>query len=225
MQRDDGSGSDSHRSSWQQRPQGRGNNRTSGVNNQNKDGGRQQGLSSVSGNAWKGKGAPGAQASTPAPASTTPAEQHVPLRDFNAGEVKDFLKKSKRIPCLEASLGAMYFKMVLRDPPHPQEPQLTCTQSTLRPSQVHLPHDITSVTAPEANRAFPGHSSAYHKVQGDSVAKRSHGAWGSKGTYCETRGWSDSTDTAAGNMPHLMPSGQDFFTQLKKQLATLDQSK
>jgi hypothetical protein len=26
-------------------------------------------------------------------------------------------------------------------------------------------------------------------------------------------------------MPHLMPSGQDFFTQLKKQLATMDQGK
>jgi len=26
-------------------------------------------------------------------------------------------------------------------------------------------------------------------------------------------------------MPHLMPTGQDFFTQLKKQLASLDQSK
>jgi hypothetical protein len=26
-------------------------------------------------------------------------------------------------------------------------------------------------------------------------------------------------------MSHLMPSGQDFFTQLKKQLATMDQSK
>jgi hypothetical protein len=29
----------------------------------------------------------------------------------------------------------------------------------------------------------------------------------------------------AGNMSHLMPSGQDFFTQLKKQLATMDQTK
>ena len=28
-----------------------------------------------------------------------------------------------------------------------------------------------------------------------------------------------------GNMPHLMPSGQDFFTQLKKQLAALDQGR
>ena len=34
-----------------------------------------------------------------------------------------------------------------------------------------------------------------------------------------------STDTDAGNMPHLMPTGQDFFTQLKKQLVALDQGK
>jgi len=32
------------------------------------------------------------------------------------------------------------------------------------------------------------------------------------------------TNTHAGNMPHLMPSGQDFFTQLKKQLASLEKS-
>ena len=28
-----------------------------------------------------------------------------------------------------------------------------------------------------------------------------------------------------GNMSHLMPSGQDFFTQLKRQLREMDQSK
>ncbi|KAF1974254.1 hypothetical protein BU23DRAFT_579736 [Bimuria novae-zelandiae CBS 107.79] len=134
------SGAGENRSSWQ-RPQGRGN-RTSGSNNQNKDGGRQQSVSSVSGNAWKGKSAGGAQAQAP----SVPTEQHVPVKDFNAGEVKDFLKKNQ--------------------------------------------------------------PSAYHKVQGDSVAKRSSGAWGSR-----------------GNMPHLMPSGQNFFTQLKKQLATLEQGK
>ncbi|KAF2751976.1 hypothetical protein M011DRAFT_473266 [Sporormia fimetaria CBS 119925] len=48
--------------------------------------------------------------------------------------------------------------------------------------------------------------SAHYKVQGDSVAKRSSGAWGSR-----------------GNMSHLMPNGQDFMTQLKKQLAALEQ--
>jgi len=56
-----------------------------------------------------------------------------------------------------------------------------------------------------ANTAFAGQPSVYYKVQGDSVAKRSSGAWGAR--------------------PHLMPSGQDFFTQLRKQVATMDQSK
>jgi hypothetical protein len=95
------------RSSWQ-RPQGRGN-RASASNNQNKDGGRQQGSSPASGNVWKGKGAPGAQnqsqnqnqaqaqaqpqASTP----SVPSEPHVPVKGFNAGEVREFLKKSKRM--------------------------------------------------------------------------------------------------------------------------------
>ncbi|KAL1612726.1 hypothetical protein SLS60_000955 [Paraconiothyrium brasiliense] len=112
------SGAGENRSSWQ-RPQGRGN-RASGSNNPGKDGGRQQAMSALSGNAWKGKGQGGgerAQAQT----TTVPADQHIPVKDFNAGEVKEFLKKS--------------------------------------------------------------------------------------------------------NMPHLMPSGQDFFTQLKKQLVSLDQAK
>ncbi|KAL5398969.1 hypothetical protein PMIN02_001046 [Paraphaeosphaeria minitans] len=144
------SGAGENRSSWQ-RPQGRGN-RTSGSNNPSKEGGRQQAMPAVSGNAWKAKGQGGAERA-PAQAPSVPAEQHVPVKDFNAGEVKEFLKKK-------------YLESVTDQP------------------------------------------SAYHKVQGDSVAKRSSGAWGSR-----------------GNMPHLMPSGQDFFTQLKKQLVALDQGK
>lgn len=56
-------------------------------------------MSSVSGNTWKGKGAPGAQplAQPQAQSQSVPAEQHTPVKDFNAGEVKEFLKKSKRI--------------------------------------------------------------------------------------------------------------------------------
>jgi hypothetical protein len=38
-------------------------------------------------------------------------------------------------------------------------------------------------------------------------------------------GWTGPVNTNAGNMPHLMPSGQDFFTQLKKQLTSLDPGK
>ncbi|KAJ4286719.1 hypothetical protein N0V90_012971 [Kalmusia sp. IMI 367209] len=143
------SGAGENRSSWQ-RPHGRGN-RASG-NNPNKDGGRQQAMSALSGNVWKGKGSGGAERAH-AQAPSVQAEQHVPVKGFNAGEVKEFLKKK-------------YLESVTDQP------------------------------------------SAYHKVQGDSVAKRSSGAWGSRGT-----------------MPHLMPSGQDFFTQLKKQLAALDQGK
>ncbi|KAL5411493.1 hypothetical protein PMIN06_002618 [Paraphaeosphaeria minitans] len=160
------SGAGENRSSWQ-RPQGRGN-RTSGSNNPSKEGGRQQAMPAVSGNAWKAKGQGGAERA-PAQAPSVPAEQHVPVKDFNAGEVKEFLKKK-------------YLESVTDQP------------------------------------------SAYHKVQGDSVAKRSSGAWGSRG-MSEMHRRSIARLTYAGNMPHLMPSGQDFFTQLKKQLVALDQGK
>ncbi|PVI06585.1 hypothetical protein DM02DRAFT_609771 [Periconia macrospinosa] len=143
------SGAD-NRSSWQ-RPQGRGNNRNSASNTPGKDGGRQQAMSALSGNAWKGKTAGSAERAQVQ--STPPQAEHRPVKDFNTTEVKDFLKKK-------------YLETVADRP------------------------------------------SVYHKVQGDSVSKRSSGAWGSR-----------------GNMPHLMPNGQDFFTQLKKQLATLEQSK
>jgi hypothetical protein len=65
-------------------------------------------MAALSGNAWKGKGQGGAertqaqaQAQAQAQTPSAPAEHHVPVKDFNAGEVKDFLKKSKR-----AQLGA-----------------------------------------------------------------------------------------------------------------------
>ncbi|KAF2868024.1 hypothetical protein BDV95DRAFT_581144 [Massariosphaeria phaeospora] len=130
-------------------------NRASGTNTPTKDGGRQQAMAALSGNAWstgKGKVAGGSDRAPaqPAPVQT---EQHVPVREFNAGEVKDYLKKRY----------------------------------------------IESIADQNA---------AYCKVKGDSVPKRSSGAWSSR-----------------GSMAHLMPSGQDFFTQLKKQLATLEQGK
>ncbi|KAH7402685.1 hypothetical protein BKA66DRAFT_6798 [Pyrenochaeta sp. MPI-SDFR-AT-0127] len=125
--------------------------RTSGSTTPAKEGGRQQAMSALSGNAWGTKG----KAAGPAPVATAQAqpEHHTPVRDFNANEVKDFLRKK-------------YLESTADQP------------------------------------------SVYHKVQGDSVAKRSSGAWGVK-----------------GNMSHLMPSGQDFFTQLKKQLASIDHNK
>lgn len=67
--------------------------------------------------------------------------------------------------------------------------------------------------------------SVHYKVQGDSVAKRSSGAWGARGTSSHTYILGHSIDARAGTMPHLMPNGQDFMSQLKKQLATLDQNK
>ncbi|KAK7189403.1 uncharacterized protein CC84DRAFT_1258141 [Paraphaeosphaeria sporulosa] len=166
------SGAGENRSSWQ-RPQGRGN-RASSSNNPSKEGARQQAMSAVSGNAWKAKGqGQGGAERAPAPAPSVPAEQHVPVKDFNAGEVKEFLKKKY----LESVAG------------------ISSSSSASTPA--------TGTNAKPLDQP-----SAYHKVQGDSVAKRSSGAWGSR-----------------GNMPHLMPSGQDFFTQLKKQLVALDQGK
>ncbi|KAF2254640.1 hypothetical protein BU26DRAFT_500357 [Trematosphaeria pertusa] len=170
------SGAGENRNWRRQGPANRQNQeRTSGTNTPTRDGGRQQAMSALSGNAWssgKGKAAGGVDRAQAQPAPGQ-AEQHVPVREFNAGEVKEFLKKRY----LE-SIGG------------------------INPS--------VNASAPDdgANRASKDQSSVYHKVQGDSVAKRSSGAWGSR-----------------GNMPHLMPSGQDFFTQLKKQLATLEQGK
>jgi hypothetical protein len=77
-------------------PQGNRNtqDRTSGTSTPTKDNARQQAGSAQSGNAWggKGKGAGSGQASGP-------ADRHVPVRDFNANEVKDFLKQSTFYTC------------------------------------------------------------------------------------------------------------------------------
>ncbi|KAF2741387.1 hypothetical protein EJ04DRAFT_507205 [Polyplosphaeria fusca] len=124
--------------------------RSSGTNTPTRDGGRQ----SVSGNAWTGKNkAVGGGDRAVAQPASAPPEQHAPVKEFNANEVKEFLKKR-------------YLESIADQP------------------------------------------SVYHKVQGDSVAKRSSGAWGSR-----------------GNMSHQMPGGQDFFFQLKKQLQNFEQGK
>jgi hypothetical protein len=73
-----------------------------------------------------------------------------------------------------------------------------------------------------------GQPSAYHKVAGDSVAKRNSGAWGSRGTPSSSKKYQGKrapNGSTTGNMSHQMPNGQDFFTQLKKQLQTLEVSK
>ncbi|EDU50420.1 hypothetical protein A1F94_010927 [Pyrenophora tritici-repentis] len=135
---------------WRRQGQG---NRNSGTNTPTKDNGRQQAMSSLTGNAWGAKQGKAGGAGPTATTAQAQPDNHVPVKDFNANEVKEFLKKKYM-------------------------------EST-------------------ANQA-----SVYHKVPGDSVSNRSSGAWGKGGT-----------------MPHLMPTGQDFFTQLKKQLAKLDQTK
>jgi hypothetical protein len=83
----------------------------SGNNTPARDGGRQQALSALSGNAWgPGKGKAGGGGNQgPAQATTAQAEQHVPVKDFNAAEVREFLKKSKLHPMpLVGSLECNY---------------------------------------------------------------------------------------------------------------------
>ncbi|KAL6705820.1 hypothetical protein ACN47E_006280 [Coniothyrium glycines] len=140
---------------WQRQGQANRQNqdRNSGTSTPTKDG-RQQAMSSLTGNAWGPKGKVPGPAPTAAAQAQAQSEPHVPVRDFNAHEVREFLKKK-------------YLESTADQP------------------------------------------SAYHKVQGDSVPKRSSGAWGAR----------------SNTMTHLMPSGQDFFTQLKKQLVNLEQGK
>ena len=84
----------SWRRSGQANRQNSQNERTSGANTPTRDGGRQQAAAAQSGNAWgqpKGKAVGGGGA----PQSPVQApDSHVPVQDFNAGEVKNFLKKS-----------------------------------------------------------------------------------------------------------------------------------
>jgi hypothetical protein len=84
----------SWRRSGQANRQNSQNERTSGANTPTRDGGRQQAAAALSGNVWgqgKGKSAGGGGATqTPVQA----ADSHVPVKEFNAGEVKNFLKKS-----------------------------------------------------------------------------------------------------------------------------------
>ncbi|KAI4647150.1 uncharacterized protein J4E78_009126 [Alternaria triticimaculans] len=153
------------------RRQGQANrNSNSGANTPTKDNaGRQQAMPAPTGNVWGAKQGkePGPAA---APAQAQP-DQHVPVKEFNANEVRDFLKKKY----LESTASM----------------NLSITRAHVQRTNMH-----------------PDQPSVYHKVPGDSVPTRSTGAWGKGGT-----------------MTHLMPTGQDFFTQLKKQIASLEQTK
>ncbi|KAF1934164.1 uncharacterized protein M421DRAFT_114353 [Didymella exigua CBS 183.55] len=117
--------------------------------------GRQQ-ASPAPGNVWGNKATQSNKPTGPGQAAPVgaPKEEHVPVREFNAVEVRDYLKKKYRETVAE-------------------------------------------------------HPAVYHKVEGDSVPKRSSGVWGARG---------------AGTS-HKMPNGQNFFDVLKKQLANLDQTK
>ena len=80
--------------SWRRQGQANRQNqdRASGSSTPAKEGGRQQAVSALSGNAWGTKGKGGG----PAPTASTQAqaEHHTPVRNFNADEVKDFMRKS-----------------------------------------------------------------------------------------------------------------------------------
>jgi hypothetical protein len=86
--------------SWRRPGPGQGNNRqtqgAAGTPTPTKDGGRQQSAATPPPNAWATKGKPaGPGQPATATAASAPAEHHVPVRGFNANEVKDFLKKSR----------------------------------------------------------------------------------------------------------------------------------
>ena len=75
--------------SWRRQGQA---NRNSGASTPTKDSGRQQAMPAPANNVW---GAKQTKASGPAPAAAqAQSEHHVPVKDFNANEVKEFLKKS-----------------------------------------------------------------------------------------------------------------------------------
>jgi hypothetical protein len=85
--------------SWRRPGPGQGNNRqtqgAAGTPTPTKDG-RQQSAATPPPNAWATKGKPaGPGQPATATAASAPAEHHVPVRGFNANEVKDFLKKSR----------------------------------------------------------------------------------------------------------------------------------
>jgi len=169
-------------------------------------------MSSLTGNAWgtkQGKAAGAGAGATSATAQAQP-DSHLPVKDFNANEVKEFLKKST---------SAM--RLWLHVWP------LTQLQSTSRAPPVRASHhtNIRAHGMGRTNITCVDQVSVYHKVPGDSVSNRSSGAWGKGGKAFWNTALRHHMLTCTGTLPHLMPTGQDFFTQLKKQLASLDQTK
>jgi len=82
--------------SWRRQGQANRQNqdRSSGTSTPTKEGPRPQATTAPSGGAWGPKGKPSAPAAITSPVQGPAAEHHVPVRDFNANEVKDFLRKS-----------------------------------------------------------------------------------------------------------------------------------
>ncbi|EAT91892.2 hypothetical protein SNOG_00397 [Parastagonospora nodorum SN15] len=190
---------------WRRPGQGNNQNRNSGANTPTKEAGRQQAPSTTTGNAWGGKGKTAGPAPAPAAQTNAPAVHHVPVRDFNSNEVRDFLKKSTSTTILIH--GKILGPYVLE----------ACALPLLKSHADHITEYIENTAGTvhqtrkkdtETNNVLADKPSVHHKVQGDSVAKRASGAWGSR-----------------GNMSHLMPGGQDFFALLRKQLSAVDQSK
>lgn len=86
-----------HVTSWRRQGQANRQNhdRSSGTGTPTKDSGRQQAMPAPPGNAWGVKAtAAGAAPATRNPTQTQATEQHAPVQDFNANEVKEFLRKS-----------------------------------------------------------------------------------------------------------------------------------
>ena len=149
------------------------NERTSGANTPTRDGGRQQSAAALSGNAWtqpKGK-ATGGGGAPQSPVQA--ADSHVPVQDFNAGEVKNFLKKSKSTSYVPADRS--YNKRSASfTQANARLPEYLESIGGIAPSDTSVVNNASNPTSPKDQ------SSVFHKVQGDSV-KRSSGAWGSRG--------------------------------------------
>lgn len=97
---------------------------------------------------------------------------------------------------------------------------LESTAGTTLAASSHMSHTMT-------DRMLEDQPSVYHKVQGDSVAKRSSGAWGVKGTYSSllnngdgerlTRRRQHVAPHAIG--PRLLPAAQEATRERRSEQA------
>lgn len=122
-------------------------------------------------------------------------EQHVPVRDFNAAEVKDFLKKRmsqlSKFPVLVLCLLKKEAVEVTYDSAFSSSTNnFSNLQAnfTFRLSGSNCRYDNLIIYGQSllvrmflTHFSYPDQPSPYHKAEGDSVAKRYSGAWSSKG--------------------------------------------